>query len=277
MQYLALASDYDGTLAHDGHVSRITLAAVQRLKDSGRKFILVTGRELPELQAAFPDIGICDAVVAENGALLYWPATQKEETLAEPPSPAFIAEMTTRGVQPFSVGRVIFATWRPHEVEVLEVIQQLGLESHIIFNKKAVMVLPSGVNKATGLAKVLKKLKIGPHHVVGVGDAENDHAFLDSCSVAVAVENALPALKEKCDLVTSADHGRGVIELIDRLVASDLQELGARRPRKEQVPHVVTKPADSPTSTAKPAPPPAPPAQATRAQPSTQPSPADPQ
>ncbi len=241
MQYLALASDYDGTLAHDGHVSRITIAAVQRLKDSGRKFILVTGRELPELQATFPDIGICDAVVAENGALLYWPATQKEETLAEPPSAAFIAEMSTRGVQPFSVGRVIFATWRPHERVVLEVIQQLGLESHIIFNKKAVMVLPSGVNKATGLAKVLRKLKIGPHHVVGVGDAENDHAFLDSCAVAVAVENALPALKQKCDLVMSADHGRGVIELIDRMVGNDLQELGQRRPRKEQAPHVVTK------------------------------------
>jgi hydroxymethylpyrimidine pyrophosphatase-like HAD family hydrolase len=241
MQYVALASDYDGTLAHDGHVSRITIAAVQRLKDSGRKFILVTGRELPELQSVFPDIGICDVVVAENGALLYWPAEGKEETLAEPPPAAFVTEMTTRGVQPFSLGRVIFATWRPHETVVLEVIQQLGIEYHIIFNKRAVMVLPSGVNKATGLARVLRRLKIGPHHVVGVGDAENDHAFLDSCSVAVAVENALPALKEKCDLVTTADHGRGVIELIDRLLADDLQSLGPRRPRKEQAPHVVAK------------------------------------
>jgi len=241
MQYLALASDYDGTLAHDGHVSRITVAAVQRLKDSGRKFILVTGRELPELMSVFPDIGICDAVVAENGALLYWPGEQKEETLAEPPPAAFITEMTTRGVQPFSVGRVIFATWRPHEKTVLEAIQQLGLESHIIFNKRAVMVLPSGVNKATGLAKALKRLKIGPGHVVGVGDAENDHTFVDSCGVAVAVENALPALKQNCDLVTAADHGHGVIELIDRLLGDDLQSLGPRRPRKEQGPHVVSK------------------------------------
>jgi hydroxymethylpyrimidine pyrophosphatase-like HAD family hydrolase len=241
MQYQALASDYDGTLAHDGHVSRITVAAVQRLKDSGRKFILVTGRELPELLSVFPDVGICDAVVAENGALLYWPADRKEETLAEPPPPAFISEMATRGVQPFSVGRVIFATWRPHETAVLEVIQQLGLESHIIFNKRAVMVLPSGVNKATGLAKVLRRLKISPSHVVGVGDAENDHAFLDSCAVAAAVENALPSLKEKCDLVLAADHGRGVIELIDQILADDLQRFGPRRPRKELAGHVVPK------------------------------------
>ncbi|MEX2175385.1 MAG: HAD family hydrolase [Pirellulaceae bacterium] len=241
MQYQALASDYDGTLAHDGHVSKGTLAAVRRLKDSGRKFIMVTGRELPDLRAAFADLALCDAVVAENGALLYWPATDKEETLAEPPPAAFITEMTTRGVQPFSVGRVIFATWRPHEAVVLEVIQQMGLECQIIFNKGAVMVLPSGTNKATGLAKVLKRLKISPHHVVGVGDAENDHAFLESCGVAVAVENALVGLKGRCDIVTAADHGQGVVELIDRLLGDDLASLGPRRPRKEMAAHHVPK------------------------------------
>src|SRR5262245_19424882 len=95
------------------------------------------------------------------------------------------------------------------------------------------MVLPSGVNKATGLAKALKKMKLSPKQVVGVGDAENDHAFLDSCAVAVAVENALPSLKDHCDLVTAADHGAGVVELIDRMLADDLQSLGTRRPRKE--------------------------------------------
>jgi hydroxymethylpyrimidine pyrophosphatase-like HAD family hydrolase len=97
------------------------------------------------------------------------------------------------------------------------------------------MVLPSGINKATGLAKALKRMKISLHHVVGVGDAENDHAFLDSCAVAAAVDNALPALKEKCDVVLAADHGRGVVELIDRILADDLASLGPRRPRKEIV------------------------------------------
>ena len=138
-----------------------------------------------------------------------------------------------RDIKPFSVGKVIFATWRPHEAVVLEIIQSLGIEYHIIFNKRAVMVLPSGVNKATGLAKALKRMKLSPKQVVGIGDAENDHAFLDSCAVAAAVENALPALKERCDLVMSRDHGDGVIELIDRLLADDLQSLGPRRPRKE--------------------------------------------
>jgi hydroxymethylpyrimidine pyrophosphatase-like HAD family hydrolase len=240
MQYQALASDYDGTLAHDGHVSDETIAAIERLKASGRKFILVTGRELPELQKTFPRLDICDMVVVENGALLYWPAENREEVLGEPPPESFIAEIVRRDVKPFSCGRCIFATWRPHETAVLEVIQQLGIGYQIIFNKGAVMVLPSGINKATGLAEALKRAEIGPGNVVAVGDAENDHAFLDFCGVAVAVDNALPALKEKCDIVTATDHGRGVEELINRILADDLQSLGTRRPRREMTERTIT-------------------------------------
>ena len=235
MRYLALASDYDGTLAHDSHVSEEAHAAIRRLKESGRKLILVTGREMPELESVFPEYKLCDAIVAENGALLVWPAEGREEVLGEPPPDAFLTEIVRRGVKPFSVGKVVFATWRPHESTILEVIQTLGIEHQIIFNKRAVMVLPSGINKATGLAKALKRMKVAASSVVGVGDAENDHAFLDSCAVAAAVENALPALKDRCDLVLSRDHGSGVAELVDRLLADDLQSLGARKPRKELV------------------------------------------
>jgi len=239
MRYLALATDYDGTLAHDSHVSEEALAAIQRLKDSGRKLLLVTGREMPELQSVFPEYKLCDCIVAANGALLVWPADGKEEVLGEPPPEAFLTEIVHRGVKPFSVGKVIFATWRPQEAIVLDVIQTLGLEYQIIFNKRAVMVLPSGINKATGLAKALKRMKIPPANVVGIGDAENDHAFLESCAVAGAVSNALPSLKERCDVVMARDHGGGVVDLIDRILSDDLESLGVRRPRKELVVQTV--------------------------------------
>jgi hypothetical protein len=240
MRYLALASDYDGTLAHDSHVSDEAHAAIMRLKASGRKLILVTGREMPELESVFPEYKLCDAIVAENGALLVWPGEGREEVLGEPPPEAFLAEMVHRGVKPFSVGKVIFATWRPHETTVLDVIQSLGVEYQIVFNKRAVMVLPSGINKATGLARALVQMKIAPANVVGVGDAENDHAFLESCAVAAAVDNALPTLKERCDVVLTRDHGGGVVDLIDRLLGDDLASLGLRRPRKELVTQTVS-------------------------------------
>jgi hydroxymethylpyrimidine pyrophosphatase-like HAD family hydrolase len=160
MQYHALATDYDGTLAHDGHVDAATLESCHRLQASGRKLILVTGREMPDLQKTFPDFGICDLIVAENGALLFDPRDGREEMFGEPPPAEFAAEVQRRGIGPCSFGRVIFATWTPHEAALLEVIHEFGLECQIIFNKGAVMMLPSGINKATGLAHALRKLEI---------------------------------------------------------------------------------------------------------------------
>lgn len=231
MRYLALASDYDGTLALDGRVNEKTLAALERLRDSGRKLILVTGRELDELLSVFPQIDLFERVVAENGALLYRPASREEKLLGDPPPAEFVRLLSARGVGPISVGRAIVATRHPHETVVLEVIRDLGLELQVIFNKGAVMVLPAGVNKATGIAAVLPELGLSPHNVVGVGDAENDHAFLRLCEAAVAVANALPMVKETADMVTAGDHGDGVIELIDALIADDLHVLEGRLTR----------------------------------------------
>ncbi|MEP7342321.1 MAG: HAD-IIB family hydrolase [Acidobacteriota bacterium] len=224
MRYLALACDYDGTIAHNGRLSETTVEAFVRLRNSGRKLIMVTGRELDDLMTVCSRLDLFDRVVAENGALLYTPATREEKKLGERPPDDFINDLTRRGVTSVSVGRVIVATWEPHETAVLEAIRDFGLELQVIFNKGAVMVLPSGINKATGLAAALAELGLSPHNTVGIGDAENDHAFLRSCECAVAVANALPMLKEKADIVTTGDHGKGVEELIDRLLATDLRE-----------------------------------------------------
>ncbi|TGT40948.1 HAD-IIB family hydrolase [Mesorhizobium sp. M8A.F.Ca.ET.165.01.1.1] len=221
MYFIALATDYDGTLAHDGAVSKKTLAALERFKKSGRKLLLVTGRELPDLKRVFPNVGLFDKVVAENGALIYTPASEEERVISLSPEPKFVARLKKQGVKPLSVGRSIVATWEPHQATVLEVIKKMGLELEIIFNKGAVMILPSGVNKATGLAAALEDLRLSPHNVVGIGDAENDHAFLQACGCSVAVDNAIPAVKSTATLVTSGARGKGVEELIAKLIKRD--------------------------------------------------------
>lgn len=213
----ALATDFDGTLAHNGSVNPSTLDALQRLKSAGFRLVLVTGRELNELNGIFPEIGWFDLAVMENGAVLFNPATGDVTPLAEPPKSEFIARLHERGL-PLQVGKVIVATWEPHEKEVLDAIREMGLELQVIFNKGAVMILPSGVNKATGLTAALQLLGITPDETVGVGDAENDHAFLELCGYSVAVANALPGIREKADFVTISDHGDGVTELIEHIL-----------------------------------------------------------
>jgi hydroxymethylpyrimidine pyrophosphatase-like HAD family hydrolase len=184
----------------------------------------VTGRELPSLFNTFDHVSVFDHVVAENGAVLYDSATESVHVLAAAPPPALIAALQEAEV-PVSVGHSIVATSTPHEHQMLEIIHSLGLEWHLIFNKRAVMALPAGVTKATGLAAALERLNHTPEATVGIGDAENDQTFLQLCGLSVAVANALPAVKDVADVVLTSARGAGVIELIDKLRGGELEAI----------------------------------------------------
>lgn len=224
MRYACLACDFDGTLASDGVVTPDVLQALTRLAASGRKLVLVTGRKLDDLFRLFPHVGLFDYVVCENGAVLYHPATRVARLLAEPPPRRFVENLQKEGVYPLEVGRIVVATFHPNESKILETLHTMGLDLHITFNKGAVMVLPAGVNKGTGLSAALRELRLSRHNVVAVGDAENDHSLLSMAECSVAVANALPVLKERAHITTTQDSGQGVVELIDRLLDSDLVE-----------------------------------------------------
>jgi trehalose 6-phosphate synthase len=218
---LALASDYDGTLAHDGQVDAATLIALRRFKATGRLLLLVTGRKLDELLQVFPAVEVFDLVVAENGALLYWPTTDQKTLLAAPPSRALVAALRARGVRPLAFGLSIIATVQPNERVIYEALRELGLEAQVIFNKGSVMVLPPSIDKRSGLQAALDALKLSPGEVVGVGDAENDLPFLRLCGRSAAVANALTSVKQEATFVLRGERGAGVVELIDQLLTED--------------------------------------------------------
>jgi HAD superfamily hydrolase (TIGR01484 family) len=241
MTYQVLATDYNGTLATDGQVDETTLSALKRWRQQGRKLILITGRRLDDVQRVFAHLDWFDWVVAENGPVLYQPSSQQERLLADPPPEEFLRVLSDRishaenlPEQPLSrefarlrkdslltVGRVIMATWEPHGETAIATIQDLGLDLQVIRNKGAVMILPSGVDKALGLRAVAQELHLSLDQIVGVGDAENDLAFLQLCGYSVAVANALPTIKEQVNWVTTQSRGAGVSELIDQLLRQD--------------------------------------------------------
>ena len=225
MRYLALFTDYDGVIASDGRASSEALSAIKRLRLSGRRAILITGRRLESLRESCPDLSMFDYVVAENGAIVYEPRTREETFLAKPPPPEFVERLRELGAEPLEVGQVIVSTWAPHEISVLRVIQETGLELYMIFNRAAVMVLPAGVNKATGMDFVLRKLGLSRHEVIAVGDAENDCSFLERSECSATVANAVPSIRKLVDIVTKGENGAGLTELIDELIATDLSHL----------------------------------------------------
>jgi len=221
MRYLALAADYDGTLSTNGVVDDPTLRALERFLASGRKLIMVTGRHLDDLKSTCPHLELFSRVIAENGALLYDPASKNERLLAEATPAIFVDELRRLGV-PISAGKVIVATLRPHESTVVDLIHRQALKLNVIFNKDAVMVLPSGVDKGTGLTRALAEIGLSAQGVIGIGDAENDLSFLELCGLSVAVANALEMVKEQVVVVTHALRGAGVAELIEQVLADDV-------------------------------------------------------
>jgi hydroxymethylpyrimidine pyrophosphatase-like HAD family hydrolase len=222
MDYLALASDGDGTLTRGGHLGEETRRALERLRDAGYTLVLTTGESSKDL-AGFPHLELFDRVVAENGAALYRPDSGAERLLSKPAPPELTRALRKAGVHPLKVGRVIVATICSQERKVRAALGGLVLDWQVVRNCKDLMVVPPGVNKATGLAAALRELRLPPARVVGVGNAENDADLLEFCGLGVAVANAAPELKGRADLVTRHGVGRGVVELIERLLAGELR------------------------------------------------------
>jgi len=214
VQILAIATDYDGTLADDGVTAASTIAALTRFKATGRKLIMVTGRPLADLKLVFGGLALFDLVVAENGGLLYNPHTGIVRTLAAAPSEVFVARLRERGVDELAVGETVVATHIGHFETIRDTIAEMGADLEIILNTDALMVLPPGTNKASGLKIALAELSLPAGSVAAIGDAENDVIFLSHCGTAVAVANALPEVKAIANIVTLGSRGAGVEEFI---------------------------------------------------------------
>jgi len=194
-----VALDYDGTIARDGRVEPLVIEAVKEAQGRGIEVILVTGRIMADLQHVLPEHELFDAVVTENGAVLSFPNVPSR-SLTHPPSQILLDELCAKEVA-VSFGDCIIEADAGDAPKILEAIRKLELPLVLQFNHGRVMVLPQGVNKATGLREALNTLRLSLHNCVGIGDAENDSALLDACEIGVAVSWGSKALQGIADVV----------------------------------------------------------------------------
>src|SRR5260370_41579405 len=113
MGFSAFGCDYDETVARLGRVSPEGVLALKQLAASGRKLLLVTGRELDDLLSVFPAADLFDRIVAENGAVLYRPATRERKRLAKRAPDEFVEVLHRRRGTPLSGGEILLPTPRP--------------------------------------------------------------------------------------------------------------------------------------------------------------------
>jgi hydroxymethylpyrimidine pyrophosphatase-like HAD family hydrolase len=185
MKFSVLALDYDGTIARDGCADPAVLEAITEARARQIVVLLVTGRILSDLRRVFADQGLFDVIVAENGAVLAFP-NGRTRVLGCPPSREFLNELCRLEVG-FESGECVVQADASAAAKILQVVRNLELPLMLVFNRGRVMILPQGINKASGLRECLKTLRLSAHNCIGIGDAENDFALLEACEIGVAV------------------------------------------------------------------------------------------
>lgn len=213
----AIACDFDGTGADNHGLGPELAAALGAARAHGIMVLLVTGRVLEDIQTLCRDLSLFDAVVAENGAVIHFPGSQRTIQLGQPPPGQFLGELRARGV-PFHAGAVIVGMWDRHARDVLELIRRFAIDGQLIFNREAMMLLPSGINKAAGTRRALEELRRSEHNLIAFGDAENDLPVFAMAEAAVAARGAAPAIAAQADRQLSHPGSAGVAQYVHHLL-----------------------------------------------------------
>ncbi|MEO8484259.1 MAG: HAD hydrolase family protein [Acidobacteriota bacterium] len=231
MKLSVVALDYDGTIAENGLLHDEMPAVIGELRQRGISVVIVTGRRLSDLRAVAGDLRCVDAVIAENGAVFAIPGTGHSTAFGSPPAPRFLEALKQRGV-PFAGGECVVESDARFAELILQTIRDLELPLVLAFNRGRVMVLPQGINKATGLRDGLAMLRLSLHNTLGIGDAENDHELLRVCEVGAAVQWASTSLKEIADEVIDGDGPAAVARYLRRVLAKPLMWRSGRGRRR---------------------------------------------
>jgi hydroxymethylpyrimidine pyrophosphatase-like HAD family hydrolase len=231
MHLMVLACDLDGTLAEQGEVSPATWAQLRAAKQGGFALLLATGRVLHTFAPTGPYAELCDAIVAEDGAVVYFPRRDLVVLPFGHLDPTLVERFEAQGV-PLSRGMAIAATHVPHDEVILELLRELGGGASVEYNRGAVMVLPPGATKGSGLRYAVRELGYSLHNVVACGDAENDRSLFEVAELAVAVANAPPLVQDLADVILPEADGAGVRALIADLLSGHVPP-HRRRPERQ--------------------------------------------
>ena len=219
MKFGVLALDYDGTIAIDGSLDPDVRAAIAEVRSAGVVVVLVTGRILDDLRGVAGDLRFVDAVVAENGAVLAYPATGHSMVLGPSPPPRFVEQLKKRRIE-ITCGACVIEAQASDAHAILTLVREMELPLVLLFNRARLMILPETVSKAVGLREALAGLRLSAHNAIAIGDAENDHRLLEVCEIGVAVGWGSDALKAVADEVLEGAGPSAVADYIRHVGAS---------------------------------------------------------
>lgn len=205
----ALACDFDGTLASADAIAGPVKEALHAARRSGIRLILITGRTFFDLTRVCDCLELFEVVVAENGAVLYWPTSGALRCNAPPPPEALRRELDRRGVA-YQLGHVVVGATRGDEPAIRAALAASGVSLEIVYNRGFLMLLPTGVDKGSGIRRALQHLGLSHHDVLAIGDAENDLALFAACGWSACPGSAESAALRAADWIFPGHDGDAI-------------------------------------------------------------------
>lgn len=190
---------------------------LDELKSLGVDLILATGRTIHYVKRLCNRFNIWMCVIAENGAVIYFPITKKTitiNTLYMAKVKKIVRELNLPGTV---IGKVITSNRAEDESVIREKLGKLANEVNFVKNVDDIMILPLGVDKGLGLRVAMQYLNIDIEKTIAIGDAENDVDMFMNPGFKVALANSHEKLKRLANQVTKEPSTRGVREIIEKL------------------------------------------------------------
>ncbi len=213
-----IVCDFDRTLTDEALMPSVeAFEAIRKATGLGLRFIVVSGRQIEFLLSVEEISQIASALVGENGAIAYELSTRKKSSPFVNEARIIKRAFQRSGLR-FQQFDIMTSLSRRYENEVKTLIAKNKLEAEIHFNVDSIMVLPTGVSKASGLVLALDLLGIPAEGIICFGDGENDLPLFEEADISVAVANAISDVKAKADIVTGLSGGRGVAEQINKML-----------------------------------------------------------
>jgi Cof subfamily protein (haloacid dehalogenase superfamily) len=161
---------------------------------------------------------------------IYSPTEWRVRTI----TPEISAECAIVGSHPVVTPTVLNENEKPSKIMLVagddEMVKRLRMIADLIkplsattFSKPNYLeIVPIGVNKAQGLARLAQTLGVALSQVAAIGDGLNDLEMLREVGLGIAMGNASETIKSAAKWVTGANDEEGVAQAVMRLVDEGL-------------------------------------------------------
>ena len=213
----AIVVDYDRTLTDDNLIAYgPALGTLRMLQAMNRmKVIIATGRSISFMLREEAVFGFADAIVAEDGAVIWVPKAAIIERIGDGSQTR--DALRSSGI-PFEEGDVVVSVDRGREVDVKRAIRREGLQVELQYNQNSLMILPEGIDKAAGVKVALRLMGIPSARLVCIGDGENDLSLFKIAKLRVATEGSVQVLKDQSDVICHGPNAVGVTRFLEGLL-----------------------------------------------------------